>query len=161
MNYVIQNFYKISLEPIIIPRTYSLIISNNIIKIFFFYKYNLNTFFLHQNNHLFFTYRFEFLKYFFQHQLFKIKKKIKLKVIGFYNNKLKQSLIYNIFKTLIQSFKILNVINTQSEKYLTVPLENTLSHNIYFLPLKVLKEKVNNDFSRNIFFFLMVLSSSP
>lgn len=153
MSYVIQNFYDFNKKINLTPRFKFFFFLNNLEKFFFFLK--INTFLnlsgklnLNQLNNfnIFFKYFFskQFIKFFFQ---------LNLNLIGQYNNNITKSSIYTIFYNFNKFFNLNKIYlfkNFQSE---------TLIFNIYFLPIKTLSIRINNNFYKNIFFYFMLINS--
>lgn len=139
------------------PRLKLLHFFNNFFSLIIFFKFNFFYFFSIKNNSLnYFIYSF-FYKYFFSKQIFLIKKKFLKPLIGFYDNNLQKSFLYWFFKNFLIFFNI----NTEIRLFSKKPVKPLyfLFLNQYFLPIKVLNEKINKKINKNFFFLLIFFSS--
>ena len=148
MSYVIQNFYESNKKINLTPRFKFLFILNNLEKFFIFIKINT---FLNFSNKLNFNYLNTFnlfVKHFFSKQFIKFIFQLNLTLVNNYTNNLSKSSIYLIFYNLNKFLNLnrfcFNINNTS----------NVNLFNLYYLPVKVIIIRVNNNFYKNIFFFL-------
>ena len=155
MSYVIQNFYDFNKKVNLTPRFKFFFLLNNLEKFFIFIKINT---FLKYSNKLNFNYLNTFnlfFKYFFSKQYFKLLFQLNLTLVGNYTNNITKSSIYIIFY-FFEKFLNLNKILF---KFKNLVLIDQINYNLYFLPIKVLNIRINNNFYKNIFFFFMLINS--
>ena len=152
MSYVIQNFSDFNKKVNLTPRFKFIFIFNNLEKFFIFLK--LNTF-LNMSNNLNYNnlnYYNIFFKYLFSKQFIKFLFQLNLNLIGNYTNNITKSSIYGIFFNLNNFFN-LNKIYIRNKLH----IKNYL-FNLYFLPIKTLNIRINNNFYKNIFFYFMIIN---
>lgn len=153
MSYVIQNFNDLNRKISLTPRFKFFFFLNNLDKIFFFIKINT---FLNISNKLNFN-NFNvlnnFFKYFFSKQFVKFLFQLNLNLVGHYTNNLIKSSVYLIFFNLNKIFNYNKILNYRY-------LENkNLIFNFYYLSIKTFNVRINNNFYKNVFFFLLLSSS--
>jgi hypothetical protein len=155
LSYVIQNFYDFNKKVSLTPRFKFFFLLNNLEKFFIFIKINT---FLKYSNKLNFNYLNTFnlfFKYFFSKQYFKLLFQLNLNLVGNYTNNITKSSIYIIFY-FFEKFLNLNKIPFKFKNLLLI---DKINYNLYFLPIKVLNIRINNNFYKNIFFFFMLINS--
>ncbi len=153
MSYVIQNFYDSNRKLNLTPRFKFLFFMNNLEKFFFFFK--INTFSSLSNKlNLNKINNFNiFFKYFFSKQLIKFFFQLNLNLVNNYNNNVLKSSIFIIFYNFNKFFNI-------NKFFLNKNFENTfLLFNFYFLSIKTINIKINNNFYKNLFFYFMFINS--
>jgi hypothetical protein len=153
MSYVIQNFYDSNKKINLTPRLKFFFFVNNLEKFFFFIKINtfLNISKKLNLNHL--NNLNIFFKYFFSKQFIKFLFQLNLTLVGHYNNNITKSSIFIIFYNFIKFFNLSKTVFYKN-------FENQhLGFNIYFLPVKTLNVRINNNFYKNTFFYFMLINS--
>jgi hypothetical protein len=151
LSYVIQNFYEPNRRFTLTPRLKFFIVFNNLDKFSFYLK--LNTFvnlnlripFLHLNP------CFLFFKYFFNKLYLKLIFKTNLTLVGNYTTNLTKSYAYHIYKNLYFFFQK-KFIFLEKKSF-----EVRYFFNIYFLTIKVINTRINNNLYKNVFFFFTLI----
>lgn len=152
MSYVIQNFYDSNKKITLTPRFKFFFILNNLEKFFIFIKINTFLNFSNKLNSSNFNNLNIFFKYFFSKQFLKFLYQLNLNLVGNYTNNLIKSFIYIIFYNLNNFLELNNNV-------IFFKLNNSLLfYNIYYLPIKTLNIRINNNFYKNIFFYFMLIN---
>lgn len=155
MSYVIQNFYDSNKKVNLTPRFKFFFYMNNLEKFFFFIKINT---FLNFSNKLNFNQLNSFnifFKYFFSKQLVKLLCQLNLNLVNNYTNNIAKSSIFLVF------YNFNKFLNTRDKFLLHESFDcKNLIFNLYFLPIKTLNIRINNNFYKNIFFYFMFINSS-
>ena len=155
MSYVIQNFYDSNKKVNLTPRFKFFFYMNNLEKFFFFIKINT---FLNFSNKLNFNQLNSFnifFKYFFSKQLVKLLCQLNLNLVNNYTNNIAKSSIFLVF------YNFNKFLNTRDKFLLHKSFDcKNLIFNLYFLPIKTLNIRINNNFYKNIFFYFMFINSS-
>lgn len=152
LSYVIQNFYDSNKKINLTPRFKFFFLLNNLEKFFIFIKINTFLKFTNKLNFNCLNNFNLFFKYFFSKQFIKFLLQLNLNLVGNYNNNLIKSSAYNIFY-LFDKFLDLKKINYNN--FLSF---KKINYNLYFLPIKTLNIRINNNYYRNIFFFFMLIN---
>lgn len=155
MSYVIQNFNTTARHLVLTPKLKSLIILNNLEKIFTFFKVMSNLFFFKNVNTFAISHFFTFLKYFYGKQLMNLLIKSNISSFGFYTGNFHKSLNLFIFKNILLFFKSPKSIIY----YKTMQICDSPVCNLYYASVKIISSKVNKKFYKNIFFFYMLTFS--
>ncbi len=153
MSYVIQNFYDSNKKTNLTPRLKFFFFLNNLEKFFFFLK--LNTF-LHFSNKLNLNNLNSlniFFKYFFSKQFIKFLFQLNLDLVGQYTNNITKSSIFLIFYNFNKFFNLSKFFIYKNFHF------RFLGFNLYYLPIKTLNNRINNNFYKNIFFYFMFINT--
>lgn len=153
MSYVIQNFYDSNKKVNLTPRLKFFFFLNNLEKFFFFVKINTflnlsNKLNLNKLNNLNI-----FFKYFFSKQFIKFLFQLNLNLVGQYTNNITKSSIFLIFYNLNKFFNLSKISFYKNFQF------NCLAFNLYYLPIKTLNVRINNNFYKNIFFYFMLINT--
>lgn len=154
MSYVIQNFYDSNKRINLTPRFKFFFFMNNLEKFFFFIKINT---FLNFSNKLNFNQLNNFntfFRYFFSKQFIKFLFQLNLNLVNNYTSNMTKSSIFSIFYNFDKFF------NTENRLLFHKNFDyKDLIFNLYFLPVKTLNIRINNNFYKNIFFYFMFINS--
>lgn len=95
-----------------------------------------------------------FFRYFFSKQFVKFLFQLNLNLVGNYTNNLVKSSVFLIFYSFNKFFNL----NNKLIHYKNFS-NQSLIFNIYFLPIKTLNIRINNNFYKNVFFYFMLMNS--
>lgn len=156
MSYVIQNFNESRRKLILTPRIKQLFFLLHVDKFIFFIKFStLFSLASHLNTSIGSS-NLIFIKYFFSKLHLKLLNSLNLQNVGFYLNNLIKSYVYLSFQKLNSSFETKFNLNFKKYSYFS---NSYYFFNLYWAPIKLLRVRINNNFFKNVFFFLMFHAS--
>ena len=153
MSYVIQNFYETNKKLTITPKLKFLFILKNLEKFFIFFKINTFLNLTTKLNFLNINLYSPFFKYFFSKYYIKLIFQLNFNLLGNYINNLTKSYIYNIFYNLLKYFSGSYYFSPQNHYFC-----NKFLFNLYFYTIKTINVRINNNFYKNIFFYLLLIN---
>ena len=150
MSYVIQNFNHTTKRVSVTPKFKYLLFYNNITLILFFFK---NTAFLLLNgvfNFLNFNYFFNIYKFFYIKEYSKLCSELSVNLSGSVQNNLINGAVSRVLSRIEQnSWNLLPAVTHLN-------FENFSPFNQYFLALKITYVKLNKNFYKNLFYFVLL-----